>query len=471
MALCYLLTLYASLRATAARRGSGIADSKSVAAWQAIAIVVCAAGMAAKESMVTAPLMVLAYDRIFVFESWTAALGTRWRFYLGLAATWLLLAALVWSGARAASAGFSSYDAAPWRYLLNQTVLITHYLHLAVWPRALALYYGWPRPLTLADVWPQTLLLVALFVLTTVTLIRRPGAGFLGLWFFVTLAPASSIVPIATEVGAERRMYMPLMALVLLAVCGGTWLWELMARWSQRAPGSRTTRSRVMAGVLIAVCALLAARTVARNHEYASSLTLAETTLARWPTPGAQSMYGMELAAAGRFVEAEPHLRAATLEFPPARYYLAGVLSVTGRPDEAIAEYQQFLRDQPEALEQAHRARGQLAGLFMKEQRWPEAVALYRRTLVLLPGDLEAERGLSGALIRQRSYAEAIEHLKAVIAVTPDDMATLEGLGIALAETGRLDEAVATFRHAVEVDPSNVHAQQDLARALAMRGK
>ena len=37
-----------------------------------------------------------------------------------------------------------------------------------------------------------------------------------GLWFFVTLAPASSIVPVATEVGAERRMYLPLMAIAVL---------------------------------------------------------------------------------------------------------------------------------------------------------------------------------------------------------------------------------------------------------------
>ena len=39
-------------------------------------------------------------------------------------------------------------------------------------------------------------------------------AGFLGAWFWITLAPTSTIVPIATEVAAERRMYLPLAALV-----------------------------------------------------------------------------------------------------------------------------------------------------------------------------------------------------------------------------------------------------------------
>ena len=53
---------------------------------------------------------------------------------------------------------------------------------------------------------------------TVVALVRWPAIGFLGAMFFLTLAPTSSIVPIASEVGAERRMYLPLAALVVLAV-------------------------------------------------------------------------------------------------------------------------------------------------------------------------------------------------------------------------------------------------------------
>ena len=53
MALFYLLTLYASSRAWQAARAGG---------WQPIAVVSCMAGMACKESMVTAPLMVVLYE-------------------------------------------------------------------------------------------------------------------------------------------------------------------------------------------------------------------------------------------------------------------------------------------------------------------------------------------------------------------------------------------------------------------------
>ena len=83
MALFYLSTLYCAIRAhERQRRGR----------WEAAAIAACALGMASKESMVTAPVAVLLYDRVFLFDSFREAVRARGRLYAGLAATWLLLA-------------------------------------------------------------------------------------------------------------------------------------------------------------------------------------------------------------------------------------------------------------------------------------------------------------------------------------------------------------------------------------------
>jgi len=443
----YLLTLFASIRA---------ADAERKWVWQTLAIVSSALGMACKESMVTAPLMVVLYDRIFVFDSIKRAIQSRWRLYAGLAATWMLLAALIATAPRTLSAGFSAHDAAPWTYLLNQTVMIARYLQLAIWPHALVTYYGWPLPLTLASVWPYVLLVVALLALTVVALFRWPKAGFLGVWFFVTLAPTSSIVPIVTEVGAERRMYLPLIALVVLAVAGVVYTWNLVQRRNRLVP----------AVILLAVVVALGTRTTARNREYTSSLTLAETTVERWPTPAAHSMYGTELAAAGRFSEAESHLRAAAPVYPPARYYLANVLANTGKPAEAIALFQEFIRSQPPALAQVLLARGLLAGLFMKEGRWPEAAEQYRSVLASAPSDVDTRAALANALLRQQSFDEAIAQYRSVVAARPADGSALAGLGIALSATGKLEEAIGVFRQAIDAEPRNAHARQNLARAL-----
>ncbi|HSC26748.1 MAG TPA: tetratricopeptide repeat protein, partial [Vicinamibacterales bacterium] len=341
-----------------------------------------------------------------------------------------------------------------------------------VWPRSLTLYYGWPQPLTLGDVWPHALLIVSLLVVTIVALVREPRLGFLGAWFFITLAPTSSIIPIATEVGAERRMYLPLIALIVLGVVGAVRLWRIAT--VRRVPPHASTAARpaVTAMAALAVVAtLLAARTIGRNSEYASSLRLAETTFERWPSPAAHSMLGMELAAASRFDEAESHLRAAAPDFPPARYYLATVLARQGQPEEAIARFQEFISSQPPLLDQVHLARAQLADLFMKDQRWVEAAEQYRLMLAARPYDLEARALLANALVRQHSYAEAIALYRTYLAERPRDVLALGGLGVALASAGRTDEAISAFHRAVDADPSNSRARQNLARALMGRGE
>jgi len=55
----------------------------------------CAAGMACKEPMVVAPVLVILYDVVFMFDSWREALRNRWRFYSALMLTWVILAGLL----------------------------------------------------------------------------------------------------------------------------------------------------------------------------------------------------------------------------------------------------------------------------------------------------------------------------------------------------------------------------------------
>ena len=76
----------------------------------------------------------------------------------------------------------------------------------------------WPAAHSPADVLPQALLLVALFAVTVAAVVRRQPLGFAGAWFFLTLGPTSSLLPIPTEIAAEHRMYVPLAAVVAVVV-------------------------------------------------------------------------------------------------------------------------------------------------------------------------------------------------------------------------------------------------------------
>jgi hypothetical protein len=105
----------------------------------------------------------------------------------------------------------------------------------------------------------------SLLLVTAAAWRKRPAVAYLGTWFFATLAPASSFIPVATEVGAERRMYLPLIAVVVAGVVGGRLLLarllpESVPRW----------RNRIAALCLVVVFCVLTALTLKRTNEYQS---------------------------------------------------------------------------------------------------------------------------------------------------------------------------------------------------------
>ena len=88
MGLFLLLTFYCAIRSMRA--------PESAAWWQAGAVLSCSLGMACKASMAPAPVIVLLYDCTFESASVTDAIRRRRWLYLGLAASWVVLAALTW---------------------------------------------------------------------------------------------------------------------------------------------------------------------------------------------------------------------------------------------------------------------------------------------------------------------------------------------------------------------------------------
>jgi tetratricopeptide (TPR) repeat protein len=452
MAFFYLSTLYASIRAI---------DSSTWTGWPVVATLTCALGMACKETMVTAPVMVALYDRAFAFDSIRQALRARWRLYAGLAAGWLVLAYLLSSSPRVSSAGFS-VGVTPFTYLLNQSGMIVRYVQLSVWPRALVVDYGWPVPLTLSDVLPQAALVTALGTAALAAFLWQPPLGFLAVWFFVTLAPSSSLVPIATEVGAERRMYLPLMALVALAVVA------VIRSWNRVMDGKSRTAAVAAAVALAVVSVALTAGTISRNREYQSSLRLAETNLERWPTPFAHHGLGIELLAAGRRDEAIVHLRQAVTGAPRAHFTLGVEMFRQDRWDEAARELAAYIQAEPTTLD-AVAARELLGRAFAKLGRPAEALEEYRAALLTNPSATERaelHRLLADALFGVRSYGEAVTHYEAYLQFHPAEVAALTNLAIALGSIGRLDDAVIAFKRAVEVEPQNGAARRNLANAL-----
>ncbi len=442
----------ASAKLDAPGSAAKTADAASAARiWTIGAVAACALGMGCKETMAVAPLIVILYDRAFLFQSWSAAFTRRWTLYAGLAATWIVLAVLLSSGPRIHSAGFTS-GASPWTYLLNQTVMIERYLRLSLWPRALVLNYGWPRALTLSDVLPQMLLVVALLAATIAAAGRWPKLAFAGAWFFLILAPTSSIVPIATEVGAERRMYLPLIAIVSLAVVG------------VNAMRKRSRLPMAVTAVLLALCTTaLSAGTLDRNREYVSTASLATTVDERWPTPVSDALVAYELGQQGRRDEALARLRrSADGGYSIAWYTLGGMLLTGGQIDEGIAALERFLREAPldKAAVQTHVLLGRA---YLSQGNAPKAIGELQQARSMDPSNVDALGVLSDTLLAGRQFDEAADAYRAYVALRPSDAAATLNLGTALAEAGRTADAAAAFARARDLNPSDPRPVKNLA--------
>ena len=340
MSLLYLLTLYCSIRASSESRSGW---------WTAAAIASSALGMATKEAMVTAPVLVAAWWWLFVPVDAKDARRRARMLIPGLFLTWAVLAFLVAGERRGPSVSVGW--ATSWTYLLAQAEVIVHYLRLAFFPSPLAFLYDWPLGTTLGAVAWQAALLAALVVLTAVGLARRHPASFLGAWFFLVLAPSSSVLAIVTEVAAEHRMYLPLAAVIAAVVIGG---FLLGRRWM---PSPRVGMG--VAAIALAACVgVLAAETRNRNRVYWSAESLWGDTVAKRPNDArARVAYGEALADAGRLADAEVQFRTAIAlapDDPAARVRMGAILAQQRRIDEAIPHLERAVALRPDDPD-AHR--------------------------------------------------------------------------------------------------------------------
>jgi tetratricopeptide (TPR) repeat protein len=445
MGLFYLLTLYCFIRSV---------DSPAPRRWQIAAVVACLVGMATKEVMVSAPLMVLLYDRTFVAGSFRSAWRERWPMYAGLAATWGLLAYLMAASHLRGGAASAAKGVTSWDYALTQCRAIVMYLRLVFWPSPLVVDYGMTVVRSLADVWLQGVLLVGLVAGTFLALVRRPVVGFLGFWFFAILAPSSSVVPLITQTMAEHRMYLSLAAVITLVVLGGyVWL------------GRRSFP------VWLVLAVVAGGLTVHRNRDYLTQVALWTGAVAELPeNPRAQSSLGCALAFAGRPDEALVHLAEAVRlkpDFPEAQYNLGNFLFRQFRPAEALAPCEAAVRLRPAYFE----ARFVLGGVLVQLGRTDEALREFEATLQIRPNYVEARQTLAETLAKLGRTPEALEQFEAALRLRPDDAALHEAAGNELARLQRWAEALPHYAAAVQLRPDSAAAQAALGRTLGRLGR
>ena len=451
MGLFFLLTLYCVIRGH---------DSPRRSEWYATAVVCCALGMGSKETMVSAPIIVLLYDRIFLADSWTEVWKKRSVLYAGLAATWLILISLVIVNNARGGGLMGSPAVSWWRYAKNQFGAIAHYLRLTFWPDTLCIDYGWqvsPLPRSWKAI--GVVLVVGLAAATGWALANVPPLGFLGAWFFLTLAPTSSVVPIQDMV-AERRMYLPLAAVVTLTVVAA---WGGLSALSRRFKLTPTT---LRWAFFTLIAAALAWRTAQRNEDYHREIAIWTDTTRQRPQNGrAWSNLGSSYFKAGRFDSAVACLERAIKLLPTYSWArgiafanLGNVRFAQGRYSDAITDLSEALLLNPNDAD----AHNDLARALQQLGDREQAMVHFRTAIRLKPDYALAHYNMSLLLTDLGDFDEALRELQTARRLLPDRAEILFKLGVLLSNRGLYSEACADFTEAVRLKPDFEEALQYL---------
>jgi len=448
-----LSTLYCFIRGT---------ESADRTVWFGLAVMACLLGAGAKEVMAVVPFLVLAYDYVFCASPIRRALRQRAGLYAGLATSWIVVAALQFTTNLGWKTGVSVSPLGCWDYLAMQCGVIVHYLRLAVWPRGLVLDYSdWPRTSPWIILAPKAGLLLAMLAASAMGIRHRRWWGFWGAWFFLLLAPSSSFLPLPTEPAAERRMYLPLVAIIAVTLGAG---WRFCRR---RGPVWLQAGAVAVTGLALA----LGVATMERNARYHSAASIWADVVAKRPgSVRGHTNLGLALLDEGKAAESIPHFMDALRldpNEPIVHCDLGSAYVASGAVKKGVAQYEEALRLNPNFTP----ARAALGDVLANQNDARAALDLYEAALATNPNDEATQFAMAQLLARMGRRDEAIRQYLEALRLDPQDAMAHYNLANLLAEAGRDSEAVTHYSAAARLSPNLPQVHTALAETLERLGR
>jgi protein O-mannosyl-transferase len=379
---------------------------------RAIAIVALfGAAAASKEHTLTLPALIVLTDLFWH----RGGLRTNRALYALLAVVCAAGAVAVWKVLSASNtAGFKTEGLSPLTYFFTQCRVIWIYVRMFLLPFGQNIDPDVPVSSGLFDQGAIFGLLALLAVAAAAWIYRKrwPLAAFGVFVFLLLIAPTSSLIPIR-DVLAERRIYLPFLGLILIAL----------------EPLRRLQFSQA-AGVCGAALLASTVLTYQRAEIWSTPLTLWQDSVAKSPRKMrprfhfAFAQYQMgECSAAAQAFEGASHL-----DVPDYRLLVdwANALDCAGRENEAATEFNAAIR--------------------------------------LFPGSAEAYVGLSAVYGKQNKLDDALRVLALAQSLDPGIAQIYVNRGGVYELQGNRDAAIRQYQRALGLDPSTATAREALRR-------
>ncbi len=184
----------------------------------------------------------------------------------------------------------------------------------------------------------------------------------------------------------------------------------------------------------------------------------------------AHTIRGENLGVAGRQQEAiEQYEQALKIEPDYARAHNSWgyELLQAGKVSEAIGHFEQALRINPNGSE----AHNNLGSAFERQGRMTEAMEQYKQAVQVNPNNPLAHNNLANALVQHGDLDDAVRHYEEALRLNPAYAEAHNGLAIALGQAGRIPEAIEHLQQALRIKSDFAEAHYDLGIALGQAGR
>ena len=376
-------------------------------------------------------------------------------------------------------------------YLYTQFRVVTTYLRLLFIPIHQNLDYDYPLVKCIVSL-PvlASLGLLALILQAAVKLFSRHRLiSFSIFWFFLTLLPESSILPIK-DVIFEHRLYLPMVGFSIFMVVGTFSFLK--------------NQTKAAAGMLLLLTLSYSFLAYRRNSVWKDEWTLWDNTVQRSPhkarpynnrgfASGMKGEYDRAILDYQEAVKLEPSYDEAynnlgfayymkkdydkalsncdkAILISPANaeaYNNRGLIHQNrDEPDQAMSDYDQAIALKP-SYAVAHNNR---ALTYQYLSQFDEALADFSKAIKIDPEYADVYNNRGNAYQRGGNIESAIADYGKAIELNPKNSAVLRNRGITFGTAGRLEEALSDFNQAIEIDPNDAEAYDNRGLVFYMKG-
>ena len=295
-------------------------------------------------------------------------------------------------------------------YMITQPFVVLHYFISFFFPYELSADTDWGLLPGIMDIrfFIGALFVLAMFFIAYKTYrnkdLRLVSFGIL--WFFITLAPTSSIIPLA-EVMNDHRMMFPFVGLVISLIGLVQFLFHKYEQLLRSTP--------MLQNVLVSVATLIVIGHVwgilERVEVWNDEKSLWKDVTLKSPKNGRGLMnYGLQLASEGKYHEALEYYQRA-LKYAPNYSYLQTNMAISYNALDSVEKAEQHFKRSIQLSPGSHKGY-YYYGRFLKDNaRYDEAQENFEKSLQISPDYIYSAYGLMEVYLK----TDQIQKLQAIV--------------------------------------------------------